>query len=82
MDMARPLLIGMTEVRYKLWAEAVNSACYISNRLVTRSTEQDGNQYKIIYGRKPNVEHLRRFGKRACVYTPSVRHGSKFDKRS
>ncbi len=44
------------------WAEAVSTACYLSNRLPTTMTKV--TPYERWYRRKPNVEHLKVWG---CV---------------
>ena len=45
----------------KFWAEAVNTASYIQNRVTSRVLD-DKTPYEIWYDVKPNVEHLRVFG--------------------
>ena len=44
-----------------LWAEAVNTAAHISNR-VPCSRHKDTTPYELWYGEKPDVGHLRVFG--------------------
>lgn len=82
MDMARTLIWGMETPRKELWAEAVNTACYIRNRLITASCKEVYTPYEVLHGRKPDVSHLKIFGSKAYVYKPSVRRNGKFDSRS
>jgi transposase InsO family protein len=43
------------------WAEAINTACYISNRLFLRSL-LDLTPFELFFGRQPSVSHLTPFG--------------------
>nr|GEU45071.1 hypothetical protein [Tanacetum cinerariifolium] len=44
-----------------LWAEAVNTACYVQNRvLVTKP--QNKTHYKLLHGRTPSIGFMRPFG--------------------
>lgn len=48
------------------WVEAMNTACYIINRVYLRS-KTDKTPYELWKGRKPNVKHLHIFGCRCYV---------------
>ncbi|WVZ75686.1 hypothetical protein U9M48_023721 [Paspalum notatum var. saurae] len=48
----------------RFWAEAVNTACYIANRIFLRAF-LGKTSYELRFGRQPNVKHLRAFGCRA-----------------
>jgi len=61
------------------WAEAVNTAAYIRNRVTTTSTGQ--TPYERWYGRIPDVSHLRVFGCTAYAYSPEADR-RKLDKKS
>lgn len=56
--MARTMPIVLEKSGNDLCAEAVNAACYIKNRLVTRSCKQSRTSYEINHGRRPNLEHV------------------------
>jgi len=59
-EMARTMLDEhMTPRRF--WAEAVNTACYIANRIFLRSFLKK-TSYELRFGRQPSVKHLRPFG--------------------
>jgi hypothetical protein len=45
----------------RFWAEAVNTACYVSNRIYLRVHKKE-TCYKLILGRTPNVSHYHVFG--------------------
>ena len=46
----------------RLWAEALNYACDMSNMCVTSSLEGGTSPYETWYGRKPSLQHLQPFG--------------------
>lgn len=68
-EMARCMLLeaGLDQ---KYWAEAVNTACYLQNRLPTAAVER--TPYEIWHGRMPDFSHLRLFGCSAYVMVPPV----------
>nr|GEX58617.1 hypothetical protein [Tanacetum cinerariifolium] len=60
------------------WAEAVNTACYVHNRvLVTKPHNK--TPYELLIGRSPNLEFMRPFG---CLVTilNTLDHLGKFDR--
>uniref|UniRef100_J3MSV1 Integrase catalytic domain-containing protein n=1 Tax=Oryza brachyantha TaxID=4533 RepID=J3MSV1_ORYBR len=59
-EMARTMLDEYHTPR-KFWAEAVNTACYISNWVFLRS-KLGKTPYELRFGRQPKVSHLRVFG--------------------
>nr|AAX96493.1 retrotransposon protein, putative, unclassified [Oryza sativa Japonica Group]ABA91692.1 retrotransposon protein, putative, unclassified, expressed [Oryza sativa Japonica Group] len=62
-EMARTMLDEYKTPK-KFWAEAINVACYISNRVFLRS-KLGKNSYELRFGHQPKVSHLRVFG---CKY--------------
>ena len=46
----------------RLWAEALNHACDMSNMCVTSSLEGGTSPYEKWYGRKPSLQYLQPFG--------------------
>ena len=46
----------------KLWAEALNDVCDMSNMCVASSLEGVPSPYEKWYGRKPSLQHLEPFG--------------------
>ena len=46
----------------RLWAEAMNYACDMSNMCVTSSLGGDTSPYEKWYGEKPSLQHVRPFG--------------------
>ena len=63
------------------WAEAVNTACYILNRVTIRSIINK-TPYELFRGRKPNISHLRAFGCKCFVHNNGKKNLGKFDERS
>nr|ABA98045.1 retrotransposon protein, putative, unclassified [Oryza sativa Japonica Group] len=59
-EMARTMLDEYKTPR-KFWAEAINTACYISNRVFLRS-KLGKTSYELRFGHQPKVSHLRVFG--------------------
>ncbi|WVZ85132.1 LOW QUALITY PROTEIN: hypothetical protein U9M48_032084 [Paspalum notatum var. saurae] len=63
----------------RFWAEAVNTACYIANRIFLRAF-LGKTSYELRFGRQPSVKHLRAFGCR-CFVLKKARHLDKFESR-
>lgn len=57
-----------SSVGKELWAEAVNCATYVLNRIAGSTVTT--TPYETWYGKKPNIEHLRVFGSSAFVHIP------------
>ena len=51
----------------KFWAEAINTACYASNRLFPHRLLMK-TPYELLIGRKPNISYLRVFGCKCYIY--------------
>ncbi|XP_070008199.1 uncharacterized protein [Nicotiana sylvestris] len=65
-DMARTMLLS-SKLPHSFWAEAVNTACYIINRCMTRPLVEK-TPYELLKGRKPNISYLRTFGCKCYVH--------------
>jgi transposase InsO family protein len=63
----------------KFWAEAVNTACYVSNRIFLRAFLKK-TCYELFHGRTPRVSHFRVFGCKCFI----LKKGNldKFESRS
>ncbi|WVZ89951.1 LOW QUALITY PROTEIN: hypothetical protein U9M48_036296 [Paspalum notatum var. saurae] len=59
-EMARMMLDEHRTLR-RFWAEAVNTACYITNRIFLRAF-LGKTSYELRFSRQPSVKHLRAFG--------------------
>ncbi|WVZ70860.1 LOW QUALITY PROTEIN: hypothetical protein U9M48_019494 [Paspalum notatum var. saurae] len=77
-EMARTMLDEHRTPR-RFWAEAVNTACYIANRIFLRAF-LGNTSYELRFGRQPNVKHLRAFGCK-CFVLKKAGHLDKFESR-
>ncbi|WVZ94377.1 hypothetical protein U9M48_040276 [Paspalum notatum var. saurae] len=77
-EMARTMLYEHRTPR-RFWAEAVNTACYIANRIFLRAF-LGKTSYELRFGRQPSVKHLRAFGCR-CFVLKKAGHLDKFESR-
>ncbi|XP_075504520.1 uncharacterized protein LOC142541961 [Primulina tabacum] len=78
-EMAR-VMLSSKNVSKRFWAEALNTACHISNRMFLRSGSTM-TSYEIIMGRKTNLKYFHVFG---CVrhVLNDREHLAKFDSKS
>ncbi|WVZ51956.1 hypothetical protein U9M48_003053 [Paspalum notatum var. saurae] len=77
-EMARTMLDEHRTLR-RFWAEAVNTACYIANRIFLRAF-LGMTSYELRFGRQPSIKHLRAFGCR-CFVLKKAGHLDKFESR-
>jgi hypothetical protein len=63
----------------RFWADAISTACYISNRIFLRSILHL-TPFELHFGRKPSVFHLRPFGCKCFIL--KRRNLDKFESRS
>ncbi|WVZ49158.1 hypothetical protein U9M48_000535 [Paspalum notatum var. saurae] len=77
-EMARTMLDEYRTPR-RFWAEAVNTACYIANRIFLRAF-LGKTSYELQFGRQPSVKHLRAFGCK-CFVLKKAGHLDKFESR-
>jgi transposase InsO family protein len=80
------ILIDMTgsmlseyNVSQSFWAEAINTACYCSNRLYYHPLKEKIS-YELLNGRKPNIAYFRVFGYKCYILKKGTRL-SKFEKK-
>ncbi|CAJ2642247.1 unnamed protein product [Trifolium pratense] len=77
-EMARTMM-HETNVAKFLWAEAVNTACYVQNRIYIRS-KMNKTAYELFKGRKPDISYFHQFGCTCYILNNKV-HLKKFDAR-
>ncbi|WVZ52635.1 hypothetical protein U9M48_003676 [Paspalum notatum var. saurae] len=77
-EMARTMLDEHRTPR-RFWAEAVNTTCYIANRIFLRAF-LGKTSYELRFGRQPSVKHLQAFGCR-CFVLKKAGHLDKFESR-
>jgi hypothetical protein len=73
-EMARTMLDEHRTPR-RFWAEAVNTACYVSNRIYLR-VHKNKTCYELMHGRTPKVSHFHVFGCKCFI----LQKGKKLDK--
>lgn len=62
------------------WAEAVNTACYIQNRVLVVKTKNK-TSYELFRGRPPTLEFMRPFGCHVTILN-TIDHLGKFEEKS
>ena len=78
--MARTMLCKNNLPKY-LWAEAVNTACYILNRALIRPILKK-TPYELWHGRKPNIGYFHIFGCKCFVHNNDKNNLRKFDAKA
>ncbi|GKC50055.1 putative RNA-directed DNA polymerase [Tanacetum coccineum] len=63
----------------RLWSECILTACYLINRLPSSVLNGD-SPYKLVFNKKPNLNHLRVFG--CLCYATILTNSDKFSSRS
>jgi len=74
-------MLSHAGLRNNLWAEAINTAAYLRNRIPTAAVKEMTTPYERWYGRKPSISHLRVFGCVAYAHIPDVER-RKLDKKA
>jgi hypothetical protein len=77
-DMTRSML-SEYQVSHSFWAEAINMACYYSNRLYCHQLLEK-TPYEILNGRKLNIAYFQVFGCKCYILKKGTRL-SKFEKK-
>ena len=79
---ARTLLQAAPELPRALWAEATNTAVYLTNRFPTKAIPADKIPHELFYGSKPGYKHLRTFGCAAYALDHQAKKAGKMAPRS
>ncbi|GAA0170842.1 hypothetical protein LIER_25019 [Lithospermum erythrorhizon] len=75
-----PVMLHAKNIPLKFWAEAINTACHIHNRISVRPGTNNTN-YEIRRGRKSSVHYFHIFGS-LCYILPNREPRQKFDVKS
>ena len=78
-ESARTMLIS-SGVHTELWPEAINTACYVLNRIIVNNGEKS-SPFEKWFSRKPGIKHLRVFGTVGYLNIPKEKR-KKFDPKS
>ncbi|KAK2369267.1 putative mitochondrial protein [Trifolium repens] len=79
-ELARTMLSDSNLPKY-FWADAVSTACYVSNRVIIRPILKK-TPYELLKGRKPNISHFHIFGCKCFVLNNDKDNLGKFDEKS
>uniref|UniRef100_A0A3Q7XZQ9 Uncharacterized protein LOC113786557 n=1 Tax=Cicer arietinum TaxID=3827 RepID=A0A3Q7XZQ9_CICAR len=79
-ELARTMLSDSNLPKY-FWADAVNTACYVSNRVIIRPILKK-TPYELYKGRKPNISHFHIFGCKCFVLNNGKDNLGKFDEKA
>lgn len=83
MDSERCIMASFTfKLKHNIWAEAMNTANRIRNRLSCKSSNEYCTPYEMIFKMKPDISHGRIFGCRPFVDTPKEMRIDKFSPRA
>lgn len=66
---------------HSFWTEAVSTATYVRNRMVTTALECGKTSYQLWHGEKSNLEHIRMFSCAVYVHVPDQER-RKLDKKA
>jgi hypothetical protein len=72
-------MLNEYNVSHSFWAEAINMACYYSNRLYCHSLKEK-TPYELLNDRKPNIAYFRVFSCKCYILKKDIRL-SKFKKK-
>ena len=78
---ARCLLLD-AELPTKFWGESIKTSVYIHRRTPTSSLEGHRSPFEALYGTRPPVHHLRRFGCKVYRHLPEAQRIGKFAERA
>jgi len=78
-EMARTM-IHENNLAKHFWAEAVNTACYVQNRIYIRPL-LNKTTYELFKGRKPNISYFHQFGCKCYILNNKV-YLKKFDAKT
>ena len=77
--MARTMLIE-SKLPKRIWAEAVNTSCYIINRAMQPFSRK--TPYELFKGKSPSIAHFKVFGTKYFVHINDKRDIDKFEAKS
>lgn len=72
-------MLNDAKLPYEYWGEAVMTANYITNRMITKAT--DKTPYEAWTGKRPNLEHMVTFGSQSFIFIPKEKR-TKLEKKA
>lgn len=80
LDMARSMIMGLEmKNRGRYWAETINCANYLRNRLHTSICKNSTTPYEAIHDKDPGLSHIRFFCSKTFDHMPKAKQRGKFD---
>jgi hypothetical protein len=73
-EMARCLLLE-AGLPHRYWEFAVIMAAYIRNRTPTRANKDQRSPFEVLYGKKPDLKEMPKFGSRCMVHVAGDKRG-------
>ena len=73
-------LLQESKLPRSFWAEAVNTACYVLNRVVIRPILEK-TPYELLRNKRPNISYFKVFGSK-CFVLKKIDRDGKFDAKS
>ena len=72
----------MAKLPKKAWAECDNTACYLINRLPSRSNAGNSSPYQMLYNKLPDLGHLRAFGCKSYLHLDKSKREDKLSEHA
>ena len=79
---ARTMLISAPGLPKSLWADALNTTIYLTNRSPTKALPKGRTPHELLYGTMPRYRHIKTFGCAAYALKPHAKHEGKLAPRS
>jgi hypothetical protein len=79
---ARTMLLSAPNLPNSLWAEAISTSIYLTNRSPTKALPKGKTPHELLYGSKPRYRHIKTFGCAAYALKPHAKSEGKLAPRS
>src|SRR5450432_1910099 len=76
------MLIAASGLSKELWAEAIATTIYLTNRSPTKALPKGKTPHELLYGTIPRYRHIKTFGCIAYALKPHIKHEGKMASRS
>jgi hypothetical protein len=75
------MLLAAPGLPKTLWADAINTAIYLTNRSSTKALPKGRTPHELLYGTMPRYRHIKTFGCAAYVLKPHAKYEGKMVSR-
>jgi hypothetical protein len=76
------MLLSAPGLPKELWAEALNTTVYLTNRSPTKAVPKDKTPHEMLHGTPPRYRHIKTFGCAAYALKPHAKEEGKMAARS